>query len=74
MKKLLLVVPLLLVGCDETAPKSQVATIAVTEFHYSNYLYTLNHDGHSFVVVLSGADPRSVVHHPGCQCLKGESQ
>lgn len=62
---LLLLLPLVLVGCPPAGTTASGGTA------WSS-LETLVHDGHTFVVarLLSSSGGVSVIHHPGCECLK----
>ena len=56
-------------GCGQTAPAPE----SVTPIGPSAKLYTVEHDGHAFVVfsnnkVIAGAG--GIVHHPSCVCLR----
>lgn len=62
-----------LVGCDQ-GPVTTVNSSKITQVGLSLELRTVEHDGHKFVVVWTGASQGgcSMSHHPGCQCLKSE--
>ncbi len=58
---------LALAGCSESTRKSEEKpTIAITEFPGVNYLYTVPHDGHKFVVLSDGNHAIQMMHHPDC--------
>lgn len=57
-----------LTGCDQAA-----APTSVTRIGPSAKLYTVEHDGHTFVVFYANAvlgKGGGMVHHPDCECLK----
>lgn len=79
MKKLLNFIPTLilipifvLIGCDEQpiTDDTQRQTITITEFKGVNYLYTVKHDDHLFVVVMDGNKASGLMHHPACPVEK----
>lgn len=53
----------LLAGCSEESSRKAVEA----------RIYTVEHDGHRFVVVAKGrgSEPRAILHHPDCPCGKG---
>lgn len=63
----LLLIPWILIGCDDAAVVSKRTNAA-----YSAELITTIHDGHKWVVAMTGHKDGgvSVVHHPDCECLK----
>lgn len=67
MKRLILIAPLLLMGCR---PEQRNDSVVVTDFSWQNSLRTIKHDGHSFVVVMDREVPQGLIHHPSCECLK----
>lgn len=55
-------------GCRaRNKPANEVAS--ETEYRPGEFIRTIRHDGHLFVVV--GDYREGVLHHPGCPCLSG---
>ena len=75
MKKLLFVIALLVFsGCDDQPPIKTVEGVrgkikSHTDFGYYGDLYTLEHDGHKFVI-WDDIDNGGLVHHPDCPACK----
>jgi hypothetical protein len=67
MKKLILILPLLIAGCDDSQPMHEGP---ITKWGGNVYLKTLDHDGHRFVVMVSQNDVGGITHHPSCPCIK----
>lgn len=59
---ILLLIPTALLGCDGAATSSTSAGLSGT-------VRTVPHDGHTFVT-LSNGHGASIIHHPGCECVK----
>ena len=63
----LLVLMTLLGGCHEDG--SSPANVAKTIGAAQAEIYTVRHDGHTFVVARA-MQAVSIIHHPSCECLK----
>ena len=72
MKRILIILAVLLTGCDDlTEPGEKVQSR--TELKGSGYLKTYSHDGHKFIVFSEwgyNAGAGGLVHHPDCGCKK----
>jgi len=68
MKRLLLLALLAVAGCDGDSITSQ--EIKTARVDHGAHIYTSEHDGHKFVVLLYYSDGCALMHHPDCPCMK----
>lgn len=67
MRPLILFAMILLSGCKPTIEPANIGSR--TDIGFIGDVYTVQHDGHEFVVV-RGTECVGILHHPGCRCLK----
>ncbi len=57
---------LVIVGCEQQGQE----TYTESNVGIGHYMRTVNHDGHSYVLLKSNGEYRMFIHDPGCPCLK----